>query len=224
MALSSSIMLSVARLRFVIHHIVLITLLISLGCSYRPVGVGSDPFFCTVSVSFSMAFLNKMVLSSHHFEHAATVLLLQLLVTVILLQSLKHMKLVVIEDFAWSDARQLWLVSLLYALNVGISLSALASLNVAMHSALKRLTILAALFGERLVLHARLSVAVQLSVATIALGALVAGLGDLSFAPLGYLYALISCLCQAAFLVLLKALTFLRRLFISFLSVLGNVF
>ena len=73
-----------------------------------------------------------------------------------------------------------------------------------MHSALKRLTILLALAGERLILHVHVSRPLLLSVYAIAFGAFIAGIGDLEFDLGGYIFAGMSCLVQAAFLVLLK--------------------
>ncbi len=151
-----------------------------------------------------MAFFNKAVLSVYRFDYAISLLLAQLVLTVVLLNFFKYIKLMQFEDFNLHDARRLAIVSFLYALNVGISLSALSKLNIPMHSALKRLTILVTLVGERHILHIIPSTSIQVSVVVIVIGALVAGLGDLEFSLTGYIFAGISCLVQAAFLILLK--------------------
>ncbi len=42
------------------------------------------------------------------------------------------------------------------------------------------------------------------AVAIIVTGCIIAGVGDLAFNPLGYIYALSSCLCQAAYLLCIE--------------------
>jgi len=53
-----------------------------------------------------MAFLNKAVLSVYKFDHSATILLLQLVFTVVLLNVLKALGLLPFEDFSIADAKR----------------------------------------------------------------------------------------------------------------------
>lgn len=53
-----------------------------------------------------MAFLNKAVLSVYKFDHSATILLLQLVFTVVLLNVLKALGFLPFEDFSIADAKR----------------------------------------------------------------------------------------------------------------------
>jgi len=92
-------------------------------------------------------------------------------------------------------------VSLLYSINVGVALSALTSLNIPMYGVLKRLTILFVLVGESLLMKKYSSPNVKKSVFVIVAGAVVAGIGDLTFDPFAYTMAFLSCFAQAAYLL-----------------------
>src|SRR5688500_8369057 len=100
-----------------------------------------------------------------------------------------------------------------------------------MHSALKKLAVLVTLVGERVVLRHVTSPTIHAAVAAITIGcfpfcfystphaqigALIAGWGDLEFDLTGYIFAGLSCIIQASFLLLLKVafcpLTILLRL------------
>lgn len=97
---------------------------------------------------------------------------------------------------------QLLVVSILYSANVGIALMALSSLNIAMYSTFKRLTVAVVLVGEYLVLNKTPSRWVVLSVMLMSVGVIVAGLGDVSFSLVGYSTAALSCIVQASYLII----------------------
>jgi solute carrier family 35 protein len=57
------------------------------------------------------------------------------------------------------------------------------------------------LIGEFIVLRKRQSVSIVISVISIALGAVIAGMGDLEFSFLGYVLGMLSCVSQAGYLL-----------------------
>jgi len=127
-----------------------------------------------------------------------------MLSTVVLLQLLKYFKLIEFEGFSVENANRVTLISFLYSVNVGVALTALTDLRVPVYGALKRLTILATLIGEYIVLHKRPNSQINLSICVIVLGVLLMGAGDLEFNLWAYLAAFFSCTTQAAFLLILK--------------------
>jgi solute carrier family 35 protein len=57
------------------------------------------------------------------------------------------------------------------------------------------------MFGEYIVLKKRQSIPIVISVVFIAIGAIVAGMGDLEFSFIGYLLGMLSCISQAGYLL-----------------------
>jgi len=92
----------------------------------------------------------------------------------------------------------------LYSFNVGVGLTALAGLRVPVYGALKRLTVIATLIGEYLVLHRVPSKAIVQSISVIVAGVLLMGAGDLEFNLQAYFAVFVSCTTQASFLLILK--------------------
>jgi len=92
-------------------------------------------------------------------------------------------------------------VSLLYSFNVGVALVALTTLNIPMYGVLKRLTILFVMIGERVFMKKKSTWEVKQAIMLILAGALIAGIGDITFDLAAYLFAFLSCFAQAAYLV-----------------------
>jgi solute carrier family 35 protein len=171
--------------------------------------------------------LQKAVLSQLNFKFPSVILIGQLVFTIVVLKLLKIAKLITFDTFNWHIAKkvrfthlspffhtltfpisiltlihfQVLVVSILYSANVGIALVALSSLNIPMYSTFKRLTTAVVLAMEYFVLHKKPSLMVIGCVMVMSVGAVVAGLGDVSFDLTGYSMAIISCIVQAAYLV-----------------------
>jgi len=154
-----------------------------------------------VFVSISTTFFNKAVLSVYNFQYTNFILLAQHLFTIAVLESFKAIGLIDYPSPEIKKCKELLPISLMYSLNVGVALSALSSLNIPMYGVLKRFTILLTLIGESIFMKKYSSTNVKKSVALIILGAVVAGLGDLSFDLLAYFLALVSCVAQTAYLI-----------------------
>lgn len=83
-------------------------------------------------------------------------------------------------------------VCLLNVGNVFFGISAAGALNVAMFSALRRVSILMTLLGQWFILHQKPSRPVILSVLMMILGAVIASADDIGFDALGYSYVMIN--------------------------------
>eukprot|EP01119_Soliformovum_irregulare_P002599 TRINITY_DN12848_c0_g1_i1.p1 TRINITY_DN12848_c0_g1~~TRINITY_DN12848_c0_g1_i1.p1 ORF type:complete len:318 (+),score=65.01 TRINITY_DN12848_c0_g1_i1:50-1003(+) len=154
-----------------------------------------------VIISIATTFFNKAVLSIWNFKFASTILLLQHIFTLIILEGLKLFGFISYPRPELSKCKELLPVSLLYSLNVGVALSALKSLNIPMYGVMKRLTTLFTLIGEFLILGKKSSPQLQQSTLVIVAGALIAGSGDITFDLLGYILATGSCIAQTAYLI-----------------------
>jgi len=153
------------------------------------------------AVSVSTTFFNKAVLSIFNFQYTNFILISQHIFTIVMLEILKGIGLIDYPNPELDKCKLLLPVSLLYSINVGVALSALTSLNIPMYGVLKRLTILFVLVGESLLMKKYSSPNVKKSVFVIVAGAVVAGIGDLTFDPFAYTMAFLSCFAQAAYLL-----------------------
>lgn len=161
------------------------------------------PFFYFVT-SLLMTFLNKSLLSYYNFPHASIIIFVQCIGTVVVLYLCKLANFVTLEEFAPETITKLIDISVLYSLNSCVALYSLANLNVAMYSILKRGFILLVLIGEAYYLGVIPSLGVILSVISMIVGTVLAGLGDLDFSLYGYSMSFLSCFLQAAWILILK--------------------
>ena len=88
-------------------------------------------------------------------------------------------------------------VCLLNVINVFFGMSAAGALNVAMFSALRRVSILLTLLGQWLILQQKPTLPVILSVLLMILGAVIASADDIGFDALGYTYVMLNNLLTA---------------------------
>ncbi|KAH7282729.1 hypothetical protein KP509_35G045400 [Ceratopteris richardii] len=152
--------------------------------------------------SMAMVFINKAVLLQ--YPHSMTLLVLQQLSTAGLIYVGKVLGLTNAKSMDWKTSKRLLPLSLFYNANVAFALASLKGVNIPMYIALKRLTPLAVLIVGLFLGKSKPSSQVTLSVLLIALGVIIAALGDFSFDPLGYMLALTSVAFQTAYLVLVE--------------------
>eukprot|EP00192_Tetraselmis_astigmatica_P013005 CAMPEP_0117661564 /NCGR_PEP_ID=MMETSP0804-20121206/7604_1 /TAXON_ID=1074897 /ORGANISM="Tetraselmis astigmatica, Strain CCMP880" /LENGTH=385 /DNA_ID=CAMNT_0005468439 /DNA_START=1318 /DNA_END=2475 /DNA_ORIENTATION=- len=149
-----------------------------------------------------MNFVNKATLEV--FPLAWTVMFLQMMATVAMVLPLWLIRAVDFPPLSWEKARQLAPVSIFYALNTAFALLGLRTLNIPMYSTLKRLTPMIVLALRAAVTWTLPSCGLTTSVVCVVAGCIVAGVGDLTFHAMGYMYALSSCLLQAIYLLLVE--------------------
>lgn len=85
-------------------------------------------------------------------------------------------------------------------------LASLKYLNIPMFNTLRRLTTLFTMFGESYLLGAKNSISVQASVWLMIVGAIVAGLADFDYSPIGYALVFANCAFTAMYLLYIAKL------------------
>lgn len=157
-----------------------------------------------------MVLSNKALLSSWRFDFTATLLLLQNGLTLTALSLLRPAAAVsstlrTALSFPVCDpaiARRTAPLAMAYLANVGCGLAALRMASVPVYQVLKRLAPLPAMLLDSLLRGATFSRATRGSIALVAGGAVLTGVGDAGFDPTAYGLALASCVLQALYLVL----------------------
>lgn len=128
--------------------------------------------------SFLIVIVNKMVLTIFEFKSVPFLMFCQSLFTIIVLL------------FRWENIQrpnaEILKICFLNSANVFFGISAAGAINIAMFSALRRISIAMTLFGQWFILNETPSRSVVLSVAMMILGAIVAVGDDLSFNMFGY--------------------------------------
>lgn len=152
--------------------------------------------------SMAMVFINKAVLMK--YSYSMTLLMLQQLATALLIHFGRIMGYTRSSNLNLATAKKLLPLSLFYNANVAFALASLKGVNIPMYIALKRLTPLAVLVAGFFSGKGRPPMQVSVSVLVIALGVIVAALGDFSFDLVGYIMALTSVFFQTMYLVLVE--------------------
>lgn len=138
------------------------------------------------------------------WPYSNTLLTLQMVASVAMVYSGKYLKILNLRPLQLSSARSLFPIVFFYNANVAFALAGLQVLNIPIFNALKRLTPVLIIIGKFAIGDGIPSRQVLLSVSTIVVGCIIAGLGDLSFDPLGYFVALSSCGLQSTYLILVE--------------------
>lgn len=149
------------------------------------------------AASMSGVLVNKAVFASFSFNYPLVILLLQLCVTTVGM-------VVAAPPVAPERFAPLVPVALAFVMNVFAGLLALQVTNVPMFSAFRRLSVLSVMITETVVFGRRETRYVELSVAVMTLGSLVAALGDAQANLLGYALVFVNNFATAAYLVVLK--------------------
>ncbi|KAG2483882.1 hypothetical protein HYH03_017276 [Edaphochlamys debaryana] len=164
------------------------------------IGIGSAILYGTVAVS--MNFVNKASMQMLPLPNC--VMVLQMAATAALLHPLLTAGYLDFPRFSWHKCRRLFWITALYTANVGFALFGLKTLNIPMYNVLKRLTPMIILVVKAVIRRRLPPLQISLSVLLVVAGCVVAGIGDLSFDLWGYLFALMSCLVQAGYLLLVE--------------------
>eukprot|EP00249_Psilotum_nudum_P018269 c26722_g1_i1 orf=769-1857(-) len=153
-------------------------------------------------VALVMGFVNKGVLQL--WPYSNTLLMLQMAASVAIVYLGKYLRILHVRHFQLQSAKSLLPVVFFYNANVAFALAGLKVLNIPIFNALKRLTPVMIITAKFVIGDGVPSRQVLLSVFTIVAGCIIAGLGDLSFDPLGYFMALTSCVLQSTYLILVE--------------------
>jgi len=153
--------------------------------------LGSALFFALTS--FSIIFVNKALLASPAhgflgFPSFFAVAACQYVFTGGLLLALKLRGRVDIPELSSNVLRCLWPLALVGSLNVLCGLGGTQKISLPMFTVLRRFSIPMTMGLEWLLLGVAASRSVQFSVFLMVFGAVLAGLADMSFDPVGYLF------------------------------------
>ncbi|KXZ51117.1 hypothetical protein GPECTOR_14g98 [Gonium pectorale] len=163
-------------------------------------GIGSAILYGTVAVS--MNFVNKA--SMQMLPLPNVVMVMQMVATTLLLHPMREMGYLGFPPFSLTTCKRLFWITVLYTANVGFALFGLKTLNIPMYNVLKRLTPMMILIVKAIIRRRWPRPEISASVFLVVAGCVVAGIGDLAFDLMGYLFALMSCTMQAAYLLLVE--------------------
>ena len=138
--------------------------------------------------SFMIVIFNKIILTQYHFPSVPFLMLCQSIVSSV---------------FFWTKLKQkanreLILVCLLNVGNVFFGLNAAGSLNIAMFTALRRISVMMTLIAQWWFLSKKSSKSIIATVGVMVFGSFVAATDDLTFDLLGYIYVMTNNLLTAA--------------------------
>lgn len=168
--------------------------------------------FAYAGSSLSGVFVNKACLSAYDFRYTITLMLCQLCVSVTALTILRVLRVIQIPFRSWEDMVVLLFPSVFLILNVTVGLLALRLVNIPMFSAFRRLSVLNVMVLEYFVLGKTATRRIMWTVLLMVTGSFLAGLGDLTFDPLGYFLVFLNNLITAANLVSIKKASAVVRL------------
>lgn len=147
-----------------------------------------------MSSSFLIVIFNKQLLTTYDFPSVAAIMFLQSILSAILF-----------SRYAPQMPRlSLMPVCLVNVINVFFGLSAAGSLNVAMFSALRRISVLMTMLAQWGFFGRRPSNQVAVTICTMVLGAFIAAVDDLTFDLGGYAYVMVNNAFTVASQILTK--------------------
>eukprot|EP01097_Dermamoeba_algensis_P008220 TRINITY_DN5398_c0_g1_i1.p1 TRINITY_DN5398_c0_g1~~TRINITY_DN5398_c0_g1_i1.p1 ORF type:complete len:319 (-),score=34.86 TRINITY_DN5398_c0_g1_i1:436-1392(-) len=152
-------------------------------------------------VSIAITFFNRAVFSVWGFKYSVSLTLAQLIFSLVFLVIMKQLKLVSFADFDLKTARMVLPLSICFIFMVITGLAGLQTINVALYSALRRVTTFVVMVMEWLILGKETPKQEARSIILMVFGAMVAYYGDLQFDLIGYIHVGINCVVTAAYLV-----------------------
>lgn len=152
--------------------------------------VGSAVFYG--AASFMITVLNKTVLTTFRFPSFQCLALGQMFATIIVLYSGKKLGIITFPDLESNTIRKIWPLPIIYIGNVTFGLGGTKELSLPMFTALRRFSILMTMVAEFYILGVKPSMAVQFSVYTMIVGAIIAASNDLAFTAEGYAFVLLN--------------------------------
>lgn len=154
--------------------------------------------------SFLITVVNKEVLTSWHFPSFLVLSLGQLLAAVFVLFVGDQLKVISLVKFSPDIPKRIMPLPLFHLGNMIAGLGATQAVSLPMFTALRRFAILMTMILEIRILGVRPSMPIQLSVAGMIGGAVIAAADDLSFSLVGYSYVMFANIMTAAYGVYVK--------------------
>jgi solute carrier family 35 protein len=156
------------------------------------------------STSVTITFFNKAVFFVWHFDFPVTITLLQVCLSLVMFLCLHLQGAITLPALSLRMLGNSAPLAIFWCLNVLSGIFTLQYMSIPMFSTLRRLTTLFVLMGEHFFLRRYASQAVWASVLIMSSGALVAGVSDLDYNPMGYICVTINNVCTGAYLLLIQ--------------------
>ncbi|XXQ38588.1 Sugar phosphate transporter domain-containing protein [Plasmodiophora brassicae] len=166
------------------------------------VSVSAASLYAVVSIALTL--LNKALFYSFAFSQTRILGLGQFVSAIVFLQAFSAYGLVTLPRFSIDVVGQIWPLSASYLIMVVCGFAAMRGTNLVMFGVLRRTGIILVLVLEYVLLNNRPTRLVVMSTVVMVLGVVVAGAADLSYDPVGYLFAFITNLATAIYIVLIK--------------------
>ena len=142
------------------------------------------------ATGIGITMVNKIVLSVYKFPSPSFLALSQVIVTILLLGTLKRFNMVQFEDVSVRSCKLIWPLPVFFLGNAVCSLGGTKAVSVPTFSALRKFSILMTMLLEIRLLKKIPSAGVAASVAVMILGSLVAAMKDLNFDLVGYAFVM----------------------------------
>ncbi|KAG7583828.1 Sugar phosphate transporter domain [Arabidopsis suecica] len=182
--------------------------------------MSSTGVFAAISYMASAVLLvmfNKAALSSYRFPSANVITLLQMLSSCLILYVMRYFKIISFKNdrsksehnnnlFTLVSTKRLFQtipLAFTYLFYMLVTMESVRNINVPMYTTLRRTTIFFTMIMEYFLSGQRHSVLIIFSVGVIILGAIIAGIRDLSFDGYGYGLVFTANICTATYLALI---------------------
>ncbi|GBN59451.1 Solute carrier family 35 member D3 [Araneus ventricosus] len=153
--------------------------------------------------STSMAFVNKLVITSYKFDFPFLIMACQMMFCIIFMEVLRMNSAIYIPKYSLKLGKSFLWPSMFYALHAITALHALSGMSIPMYVAVKRCSPIVTLLLSIVFLKKELpSKKIILAVILISSGCILAGLGDLELDLRAYAYGALSVLAQGTYLTL----------------------
>ncbi|XP_010496777.2 PREDICTED: putative UDP-sugar transporter DDB_G0278631 [Camelina sativa] len=184
-------------------------------------GISSRGVFAAISYMASAVLLvifNKAALSSYRFQSANVITLFQMLSSCLFLYVMRYFKFISFNNdglksehnnkslFTLVTTRRLFQtipLAFTYLFYMLVTMESVRNINVPMYTTLRRTTILFTMIMEYFLTGQKHSASIIFSVGIIILGAIIAGIRDLSFDGYGYGLVFTANICTATYLALI---------------------
>lgn len=162
---------------------------------------GADEVDETGLLSIATVFLNKGIFQVYKFHAPATLVAGQMAVSVGSIVFMNVCGIIQPTKFCWKTFKKVGLMSTFFLGKLVLDMAALSIVNIPMYGVLKSATTPFVLLLDWLLRAKSANRKIQLAVMCMTLGGVIAGAGDLTFDPLGYILALCSAFASAAYVV-----------------------
>ncbi|XP_046567448.1 UDP-galactose/UDP-glucose transporter 7-like [Haliotis rubra] len=155
--------------------------------------------------SVGTAFINKALMTSMKFDFPVFIMVVQMMFTIILLETLSFCRVLDIPRYTLARAKKFVWPAVFYGANAVLALTALAHMNIAMYGVMKRCVPISTMLLAVVILKKGFPSRLTLvAVVMLSMGCVVAGYGDLFFHLNGYLCGICSNFTQAMYLLLVQ--------------------